>query len=476
VDDTPALSRSSGLAMLGPRPRAALGAHDNSSWQSQDSYQPEKALRMSTLVKTGVLAAVAGVGLAGLLHADDALADGAFQVRSSDGNFSGGIGGRLEFDGYYDDNDSGSKIGSGVAGSDTSDSARFRRVWLTLTGNVYRFSYHVDYDLVANTLQRAWFSHEVLPHGTLYIGQNKPWASLDEIASDTDNPFLERNIASSSGVNSVATYTNGLYYSWRDTLFTADDNLWLGVSASALHKISGGADTSTQGTAFNARVAYAPIVAKDRWLHFGASFINANAAAGSTTAGTNALLASYVYGNHFDSNEKLTLAGYTVSSTGTRPHSNTVGGELAGAYGRGFLQAEYDNARFHQAGEPDNTVKAYSVTAAVTLTGETRPYRPGDATYGGIVPEHAYGAWELAVRYEKARNDGNNGVFAGLALAGTKASSATFDQVTLLSAGVNYYPNSHVRFMLDYQHGKADLGRAGTDSPNTVAARAQLVF
>ena len=431
---------------------------------------------MSTLFKTGVLAALAGVGLAGLLHADDAKADGAFQVKSSDGNLSGSVGGRLEFDGYYDRNDNKTKIGSGVAGSDSSDSFRFRRVWVTLTGKVYSFDYHIDYDLVSSSLQRAWFSHEVLPHGTLYIGEDKPWASLDEIASDSDTPFLERNLASSSGVNSVATYTNGLYYAWHDQIFTSEDNLWLGLSGSSLHKHSGGLDTSTQGTAFNARIAYAPIVRKDRWLHFGASFINANAAAGSTTSGTNALLASYVYGNHFNGNEKLTLANYTVSSTGTRPHSNTLGGELAGAYGPAYLQAEYDNAKFHETGQPDNTVKAYSVTAAVTLTGETRPYKPGDATYGGITPSHDYGAWELVARYEKARNEGNNGVFAGLALAGAKASLATLDQVTLLGLGLNYYPNSHVRFMLDYEHGKADLGKAGTDSPNTIAARAQIVF
>ncbi|HEY7886853.1 MAG TPA: porin [Steroidobacteraceae bacterium] len=431
---------------------------------------------MSTLVKTGVMAALAGVGLAAVLHADDARADGAFQLKSADGNFSGSLTGRLEFDGYYDNNDNRSKIGSGVAGSDSSDSFRFRRAWLTLAGNVYSFDYHVDYDFVANTLQRAWISHEVLPHGTLYIGQDKPWASLDEIASDTETPFLERNIASSSGINSVATYTNGLYYAWNNRLFTEEDNVWIGLSGSSLHKQSGGADSSTQGTAFNARVAYAPIVEKNRWLHFGVSFINANAAAGSTTAGTNALLVSYVYGNHFDSDEKLTLANYPVSSTGTRPHSNTLGGELAAAYGPGYLQAEYDDAKFHEAGEPDNTVKAYSVTGAVMLTGETRPYKPGDASYGGITPGHAYGAWELAVRYEKARNDGNDGVFKGLALPGVKASLATLDQVTLISAGVNYYPNAHVRFMLDYEHGKADLGKAGTDSPNTVEARAQLTF
>lgn len=431
---------------------------------------------MSTLIKAGALASLVGVGLAGLLYSDDARAASGFQVKSGDGNLSGSIGGRLEFDGYYDDNDGGSTIGSGVTGSDSNDSFRFRRVWLTLTGHVYSFDYHVDYDFVASALQRAWLSHEVLPHGTLYIGQDKPWASLDEIASDTDTPFLERNISSSSGVNSAATYTNGLYYAWHNPLLGGHDNLWLGLAGASLHKQSGGTDTSTQGTAFNARIAYAPLVEKDRWLHIGVSFINAHAAAGSSTSGANALLASYVYGNHFDSNEKLTLASYGVSSTGSKPHSNTLGGELAGAYGPAYLQAEYDNARFRESGEPGDTVEAYSVTAAITLTGETRPYKPGDATYGGITPSHDYGAWEFAVRYEKARNDGNNGVFTGLALPGAKASLATLDQVTLLSVGLNYYPNAHVRFMLDFEHGKADLGAAGSDRPNTLAARAQLVF
>jgi phosphate-selective porin OprO and OprP len=431
---------------------------------------------MSTSVKNGVLAALAGLGLAGLLHANPARADGAFQLESPDGNFSGSIGGRLQLDGYYDENDNGSGIGSGVAGSDSSDSFRLRRIWLTLIGHVYSFSYHIDYDLVSSSLQQAWLSHEVLPHGTLYVGQHKPWASLDELASDNDTPFLERNIASGSGVDSAATYTNGLYYSWHNPVLTQEDNLWLGVSGSSLHRHSGGTDTSTQGTAFNARIAYAPVVEKDRWLHLGVSFINANAAAGSNTAGANALLAGYVYGNHFDSNEKLTLASYPVSATGTRPHSNTLAGEVAGAYGPAYLQAEYDNAKFRESGLPDNTVTAYSITAAYMLTGETRPYRLGEATYAAIAPSHAYGAWELAVRYEKARNDGNNGVFTGLALAGVKGSGATLDEVTLLSAGVNYYPNSRVRFMFDYEHGKANLGKAGSDSPNTFAARAQLVF
>lgn len=90
-------------------------------------------------------------------------------------------------------------------------------------------------------------------------------------------------------------------------------------------------------------------------------------------------------------------------------------------YGPAFLQGEYDKAAFHQAGEPDNTVRAHSVTAAYTLTGESRPYKACDATYGAIKPAHGYGAWEIAVRHDHAGNDGNDGVFQGVALPGVKA-------------------------------------------------------
>jgi phosphate-selective porin OprO and OprP len=433
---------------------------------------------MRITVKSGVCVALAGAGLAGLGqgHAAQAAAPGDMQVSSADGNFSARLGGRLQFDGYLDRNDGGSGIGSGVPGEDSSSGFRFRRAWLSVTGRIYGFDYHIDYDLASGTLNRAWLSHRLPAGGTLYIGQDKPWASLDELASNANTPFLERNVTSASGVNSVATYTNGLYYAWHDHAFGDDDNLWLGISASSLHKQGKSTDTGTQGTAFNARIAYAPIVEKRRWLHFGASFINANAASGSTTSGTDELLASYVYGNHFDGNEKLTLASYAVSSNHGRPHANTLGAELAGAYGPAYLQAEYDRAAFHQEGEPDDTVTAYSATAAYALTGETRPYVASDASYGGIEPLHGYGALELAVRYDRARNAGSDGTFTGLELPGAKASLATLDEVSLITVGLNYYANAHVRFMLDYQHGKADLGRAGTDSPSTIGVRAQIVF
>ncbi|MFZ0499104.1 MAG: porin [Steroidobacteraceae bacterium] len=431
---------------------------------------------MNILVKSGVVAALAGAGI-GLAHADVVTTTGGIKVVSSNGDFSAAVGTLVQFDAYGDENDSSSKIGSGVANGSANDAFRFRRAWITLAGKVYSFNYHIDYDTVSGALQRAWLEHALLPHGSLFLGQDKPWASLDEVARNPDTPFLERNIASASGVNAAATYTNGAYYEWHDRAFSDGDNLWLGASASSLHKQTGSTDTITQGSALNARIAYAPIVAKDLWAHIGASIIDSSAATGSSTAGTNALTAAYAYGNYYDSDEKLTLASYPVSTTtGSRPRSRAIAGELAGAYGPAFVQAEYDNVAFSEFGEPDNTITAYTATVAYTLTGETRAYNTQDATYLGIAPIHSYGAWEVAVRYDEARNEGYDNVYQGVALAGVKGADATADKVTLVTVGLNYYPNDHVRFVLDYEHGEAELGKAGTDKPNTIGARAQLWF
>ncbi|MDN5874138.1 MAG: hypothetical protein L0H29_07130, partial [Sinobacteraceae bacterium] len=286
----------------------------------------------------------------------------------------------------------------------------------------------------------------------------------------------ERNIASDSGVYSTANFSQGLYYAWHRPLSDPGDSLWLGASVASLHRQGGGTDTTTQGMEYNARIAYAPIVRKHEWLHLGASYVHADADTGSSTAGSNALAASYVYGNHFDGNEKLTLASYSVGGAGGNPHSDTVGAEFAGAYGPAFLQAEFVNVAFRQQSQAGNTVRAWSATLAYVLTGETRPYDVDKATYGGIKPLHDYGAVELAVRYDHARNDGYGGRYVGLKLAGATVAAPTEATISLLTIGVNYYLNPAVRFTFDYARGKADLGAAGKDAPNTFGARAQIRF
>ncbi|HEY6517528.1 MAG TPA: hypothetical protein VIY50_15400, partial [Steroidobacteraceae bacterium] len=106
---------------------------------------------MNILVKSGVVAVLAGAS-AGLAHADVVTTTGGIKVVSSNGDFSAAVGTLVQFDAYGDENDNGSKIGSGVANGSANDAFRFRRVWITLAGKVYGFHYHVDYDTVTGAL------------------------------------------------------------------------------------------------------------------------------------------------------------------------------------------------------------------------------------------------------------------------------------------------------------------------------------
>lgn len=436
-------------------------------------------MQVNKLLRYGALAVFVGAGV-GAAHADDATTSGGIKIKSSDGNFDANIGGRIHFDGLINMPDNNSqKIGSGASG-DTGSDFEFRRVFLSLGGHLYGFEYKIDYDLAGSNFQDVWVAHSLLPGGTIYFGQHKPWRSMDEIASNNNTVFLERNIVSATGVYGGIDYTQGVYYSWNKSLFTGGDNVWAGVSGYSLHKQATSTQSRTQGTGYNARLAYAPWVSPTSWLHAGVNFSNDNADGAAATGLYNAFAPAYTYGGR--SGAKLTLASYGTAAGGNNPHQDALGAELAGAFGPIYGQAEYTLLGEHQEGKADNNINAFSVTGAWSITGETRGYDKKNATYVGLKPAHSYGAFEFAARYDYARNDGHGGSFVGLSESGITSGknaagdAVTKDSVSLITVGLNYYPNPAVRFVFNFTHGEAKLGDAGKDSPNSVGLRAQLVF
>jgi len=121
---------------------------------------------MKSFLKYGTLALLVGAGLNVAAQADDATTRGGITIKSADGNFDANLGGRIQLDGYLDSTDhNGAKIGSAAPG-DSASNFQFRRVWLSLKGDLYSFQYHIDYDFVSGGLYQAWFSHDLLPGGT----------------------------------------------------------------------------------------------------------------------------------------------------------------------------------------------------------------------------------------------------------------------------------------------------------------------
>lgn len=174
----------------------------------------------------------------------------------------------------------------------------------------------------------------------------------------------------------------------------------------------------------------------------------------------------------------LISTGAIAGVTGAQVYS----AEAAATIGSLFLQGEYywyNVERKAIAGLPDLRFQGGYAEAGYILTGETRKYNPGSASYGGVNPAHPFsldgggwGAWEIAGRYSTMDLNNQIGSIAGV--AGGRQNVYTL--------ALNWYVNRNVRFMFDYLHGNVarqisptNFGDAGSKF-DAVAMRTQVAF
>jgi phosphate-selective porin OprO and OprP len=111
--------------------------------------------------------------------------------------------------------------------------------------------------------------------------------------------------------------------------------------------------------------------------------------------------------------------------------------------------------------------------------GESRKYIPATGAYGGIIPFDpvnvggtGWGAWEIAGRYSVMNLNDQIGTVAGIAGG----------QQTIYTAGLNWYVNSNIRFMLNYLHGTIEKQASSVSFVNVganfdaLAGRMQIAF
>ena len=105
------------------------------------------------------------------------------------------------------------------------------------------------------------------------------------------------------------------------------------------------------------------------------------------------------------------------------------------------LQAEYVLARVDSDTSVDPSFSAFYVTAAIFVTGESRPYKKFGGAFGRVKPENdfdldgeGWGAFEVAVRYSMI--DLNDETIIG-------------GEVSNVSVGVNWYLTDFTRVMLN---------------------------
>lgn len=422
-----------------------------------------------TFQLTAIAAALAG--LAGPALADQAETKGGIKIKTDDGRFEAGVGGRIHFDVNVLDEDKTS-FGATTAGSETTpanSSTYIRRVYLTLKGKAYGWNYKIESDFANDTqdgtqkgiaFQDLTMSTDFLG-GELIFGQFKPYRSMEDLTSSNDVLLIERPSTSSNGVFAGREFQQGIGYK-----YPVFDGLLAEASVFSLRSATSEAN---EGTGYNARVAYAPLLADNRTVHVGVNYSFENPSVKSAAPTTAlAFTESFQYAGR---------RGPTINlATNTGEQITSLGGELAASIGPFFLQGEYVQSTLEQkAGVRDQTVEAYYVQVAYNVFGENKPYKKADGVFGSVKPNNAFGAFEVVARYDASENkDATNCTIK--TIVSTPAAFGNSCQGSAVTTGLNWYANPNVRFMFNYIMGKADAGTGGTDEPTAYVARAQFAF
>ena len=147
--------------------------------------------------------------------------------------------------------------------------------------------------------------------------------------------------------------------------------------------------------------------------------------------------------------------------TAANPLQNAVvyGVEGAASWRNLYVQGEYYHIDVNRQGLASNGFDGGYIEGSWIMTGEQRKYLPATGAYTNPVPDHplapwddmwGYGAFELVGRYSTINL--NDHFTPGVAPAATSNAVGGGKQ-TVYALGVNWYPNSNVRFMLDFLHG-----------------------
>jgi phosphate-selective porin OprO/OprP len=273
--------------------------------------------------------------------------------------------------------------------------------------------------------------------------------TLDEAMSSNDIVFMERASSGLIAQNIAAgDFRSTVGARWYDDTFWAGAYA-TGPTAGAIHSASSlNPNGTSEQLGVAARAAGQIISGKDYSLHIGADLEFLIDPPRDEVTGAQTLTLS--------DRPELRIDPTTLISTGALAGvsgAQVYSAEAAGTYGPLYFQGEYfwyNVDRHAIAGLPSVQFDGGYAQASYVLTGETHPYLPGSAAYGGIAPANPFsltgsgwGAWEIAGRISTMNL--NNDLATANGVAGGRQ--------TVYTAGLNWYVNRNVRFMFNYLHG-----------------------
>ena len=371
---------------------------------------------------------------------------GGFLLTSPDGDFQFRVRGYIQADGRFFFDQSSSAI----------DTFVLRRVRPVFEGTVYKifdFKIMPDFGLGTTVLQDAYLDARFSPMFKVRFGKAKTPFGLERLQSATDLIFIERSLATNLVPNrdlGISVYGDSEKWSYAAGIFNGVVDLG-----------SGDIDTGGDSKDFAGRIFVWP-------------FAQLGIGIATTAGNQDGTLVSPGLPN-YRTQGQLTWFRYRIGSSvvattlanGTRLRLSPQLTYYKGSFG---ILAEYVSSSqevVNGTNAADIRNEAWNFTTHYVLTGEP-------AGYKGVSPESpfdpgsgSFGAWEVAFRY--SRLDIDEDAFPVFADPVTSAS-----QAENLAAGVNWYLNKNVKFMLDYDH--TTFQDAGIPTEKLIQVRFQIAW
>lgn len=360
---------------------------------------------------------------------------------TADGKFKIKFGGRIMDDFVFWSGDDGTTDAFGPL----KTGAEFRRARLYVSGDIYEnVEFKAQYDFEGGN---ANFKDMYIAYktgvGTVTVGNHYVPFGFEEQVSSKYMTFMERGVANTfnpSRQNGISLGDDAGEWNWRFGVFRPSDAF--------------GNDTDNSGDgewSLFARIAGRPFVDKEneQYLHVGIS-------AGRVR-----------YENQearYRQRPEVHMSPRFVD-TGTFAANEATIWDLEGAFVSGpfHSEIEYSRADVDAIDMSDPSFDAFSISAGMFLTGESRPYK--GSFFGRVKPkknwgdEGGTGAWEVAARYST------------IDLSDGDVDGNSMDIVTL---GLNWYLNPNTRIMLNVNF--IDPDADGADDVHAVALRFQIDF
>ncbi|MEE2525533.1 porin [Hyphobacterium sp. HN65] len=377
-------------------------------------------------------------GVAALAFACGAFADGpvfhaAPEWEDPETGNSFKLRGRLYFDVAFGNVDTTGR-------NESYSASEMRTGRLGVEGSWYNFEYKAEFDFADNSVDAKdvyieWDGGDF----SVIIGHQKTPNSLEEQTSSRYITFMERGqITDAFRLDrrlGIAIATGGDNYSFRAGLF-----------GGSVNEDNSGSSMS-ESMAVAARLTFTPINTDNNVLHLGVSGRYYDRGDNSGTA------------VRVRSRPNVHLAERLVDVNTGADQSTLFGLEAAWISGPFHAHAEYMS---EDADGSADDFQGYFVNLGWFLTGEQRAYRASSGAFRRTSPSAPVsggggGAWELAGRYDYLDTDSGG-------------------SLTTYTAGVNWYPEAYVRFMLNVVVGDVEGtgARLGEGDFNAVQARAQI--